>query len=173
MDSSIFGFLHGIAGYSSLLDGLVVFFARNMIYILVLGAVFFVFNMKTWKEKIFAFIVISLTAILSRGIFTEVIRFFYDRERPFERLGFEPLFTDFHPAFPSGHTTFLFAISFAIFYFSRFWGFWFVGLSLLVGVARVIAGVHWPFDILGGIGVALISFFITERTLRKYKPENL
>lgn len=173
MDLSIFGFFHGIAGRSSLLDGLTVFFARHMIYLLVLGTVFFIFGMKTWKDKIFALVFVSLTAIFSRGIFTEVIRFFYDRERPFEQLGFEPLFADFHPAFPSGHTTFLFALSFAVFRFSRFWGGWFMVFSFLVGISRVVAGVHWPLDILGGIGVALISFFLVERLLRKYKPEVL
>ncbi len=172
MDVSVFEILHAVSGRSSLLDGLIVFFADYLTWFLILGTLFLIFSLKNPKEKIFAFLVIALTAILSRGIFTEVIRFFYDRERPFESLSFEPLILDFNPAFPSGHTTFLFALAFAVFYFSRFWGFWFLGLSFLVGLSRIIAGVHWPSDVLGGIVVALFAFFIAEKLLKRYRPES-
>ncbi len=152
------------------MDGFVVFLAKYLIYFLVLGMFFLIFSMKTSREKFFAFIVVALTAVLSRGIFTEIIRFFYDKERPFEKLGFDPLFLKLTSSFPSGHAAFLFAVSIAILYFNRFWGFWFLGLSLLVGVSRIAAGVHFPSDILGGAVLALFSFVIVEKLLKKYKP---
>ncbi|MBI4034156.1 MAG: phosphatase PAP2 family protein [Candidatus Brennerbacteria bacterium] len=170
MEVYIFDLLHSLAGRSSLLDGIVVFLAKYLVCFIVAGAIFFVFGFRGAKPKIFALIVIALTAVLSRGIFTEIIRFFYDRERPFERFGFEPLFLDLNPAFPSGHTAFLFAIAIAIFYFNRFWGWWFAGFSFLVGVARIFAGVHWPSDILGGVAVALVSFLLAATLLKPYKP---
>ncbi len=170
-DIFLFNVIHSLAQKSSLLDSFVIFFARYLAPFMTVGAIFFVFSFKNIREKIFVFIMLAMTAILSRGILTEVIRFTYDRERPFESFGFEPLFLDINPAFPSGHAAFLFALAMVIFYFNRFWGSWFLGFSLLVGLARVFSGLHWPSDIFGGVVVALISFLITERLLRKYRPE--
>lgn len=171
MDLLTFQVLHSLAGRSSLLDGFSVFLAKYLVFFLILGALVFIFGFKNTKEKFFVFSLVALTAILSRGIFTELIRFFYDRERPFEVLGFEPLFLDVNPSFPSGHMAFLFALAIAIFYLNRFWGSWFMGLSLVIGIARIFAGIHWPSDILGGIAVALISFWIVKNLLKSYKPE--
>lgn len=171
MEILLFNIIHSLVGKSMLLDGFTVFLAKYLVYFLVLGTIFFIFSFRGVKTKLFAFLLIALTAILARGILTEVIRFFYDRKRPYEALGFEPLFIDPSPSFPSGHTAFLFALTFAVFYFSRFWGFWFLGFSLLVGLSRAAAGVHWPSDILGGIAVALISFWAVWNLLRRYRPE--
>lgn len=37
--------------------------------------------------------------------------------------------------------------------------------ALIIGLARVVAGVHWPLDILTGFLVAFLSVWIAQRLL--------
>ncbi|MDP2704112.1 MAG: phosphatase PAP2 family protein [bacterium] len=158
MDITVFEFLFSFAHRSSLADGFIVFFASWLPILIVFGILFFVFRFSSsWRKRFFLLILLALSAVIARGILTEVIRFLYYRPRPFELLGVSSLFGKESSAFPSGHAALLFALSFIVFFFHRRWGAVFLGLSLLVGVARVIAGVHFPSDILGGIIVALFS----------------
>jgi undecaprenyl-diphosphatase len=73
--------------------------------------------------------------------------------------------------FPSGHAanTFAAAITFAYFY-RRYAGL-FVTLSMLVGFSRIVVGVHYPGDVLGGFilgGLIAAGFLLLYRNL--YRP---
>ena len=167
MDLKIFNFFHSIAGRAGLTDFLIIFFAKILPYFLVFGALIFFtrFIKGKFKKKFFVFGQTILTLILARGILTETIRFFYHRPRPFLTLDFTPLATSDSFSFPSGHATFFFYLAFVIFVFNKKLGWWFLGLSLLNGLARIAAALHWLSDILGGIGIALISFFAVKKLL--------
>ena len=76
---------------------------------------------------------------------------------------------------PSGHATFFFALAFAIFYFLKYdkrnaaakrkWNWLFMGGAVIMGVARVFAGVHWPSDILAGAVIGFLSVFLIKKIL--------
>ena len=69
--------------------------------------------------------------------------------------------TDF--SFPSGHSTLFMAIAVAIFLCHKKVGCWFVLFAFLIGVARIMAGVHFPVDILGGfLFGAIISYILVK-----------
>ncbi len=158
MDISIFEFLFSFTHRSSLVDGFIVFLASYLPTLIILGVLFFVFRFSSsWRKRFFLLLLLALSAVIARGILTEVIRFLYHRPRPFELFGISPLFGKESFSFPSGHAALLFALSFIVFFFHRRWGLVFLALSLFVGIARVIAGVHFPSDILGGIIIALLS----------------
>ena len=172
LDEKIFNFIHQLVGKSRLLDLSAIFFADYSGYILILIALVLIFSAKKYKDRIYNLAFVSLIVLLSNGIITQTIRFFFFRERPFVQLGFAPLIAKSasEAALPSGHASFFFALAFAIFYLGkRRWSLIFLAVSLLMGISRVYVGVHWPLDIVSGIIVAFISAFIVKSLLEPRK----
>lgn len=166
-DINLFNWIHGVSGWSVFSDGLIIFFAQYLAYILFAAAIFFIFKNKGLKSKIGTFLRLTLTVLISRGIIAGTIAYFYARPRPFVALDFKPLVNETNVSFPSGHGAFFFALGFAIFSLNRRWGYWFILLAFLNGLARIFAGVHYPTDIVGGFLVALTSWAIVHFFLRK------
>ena len=71
-------------------------------------------------------------------------------------------------SFPSGHTTFMIALSVNTHaMFGMYWGIFFGCMSLLSAVARIAGGVHWPRDIIGSVmlNIVLYSLLLTNNTI--------
>jgi undecaprenyl-diphosphatase len=76
--------------------------------------------------------------------------------------------TDF--SFPSGHATFFMALGFGIFFSHKKAGYVFIFFALLIGIARIIAGVHFPVDILSGFILgAIIAYLVRVIYNKIYK----
>ncbi len=84
-------------------------------------------------------------------ILAYILKLLFALPRPFDSLSdVKSLFPEHGYAFPSGHATFFMALAVSIFLLHKKAGYVFMFFALLIGVARVIAGVHFPVDILGG-----------------------
>ena len=70
--------------------------------------------------------------------------------------------------FPSGHATFMFALAIALYEYDKRAGIILFLLAILTGIARVLAGVHSWYDIVGGLLVAMIVSFIAIRSARNF-----
>lgn len=73
-------------------------------------------------------------------------------------------------SFPSDHASVSVAFLTGLFlagFRKVFWAF--LPWVILMNLSRVMAGVHWPFDILAGTAVGIISAFISFRILRDIK----
>lgn len=161
---SAFQILHGLAGQSKSLDWLIIFLGNYSAYVFGLLALYWLWTEKNWRQRLYKFAFVLLTLILSRGILTPIIRAFHPRPRPFEVLNFLPLINhESGNSIPSGHAVFFFAIAFA-FYFvgQRRRGAFLFAAALVMGAARVIAGAHWPLDIVAGLLVGLVSAFVVK-----------
>ncbi|MEK7659429.1 MAG: phosphatase PAP2 family protein [Patescibacteria group bacterium] len=138
---------------------IIIFSAEYLGYILL--AVFLILFLKNRRKD---FLIIPLfSALLSRFIFTEIIRFFYFRPRPFVAKMITPLI-DHAPtaSFPSGHAAFFFALSAGIYSFNKKAGLWFFGASFIIGFSRVFSGLHYPTDVLGGLALGIFSFWLVR-----------
>ena len=81
---------------------------------------------------------------------------------------------DLHPllnltgyGFPSSHATFYGAIAITIFFMNREAGYVAIFFALVIGTARVLAGVHSPADILGGYVLALLVSSLIDFIVEK------
>lgn len=87
-----------------------------------------------------------------------VVRILINRPRPYETLPIKPLLTKQTKgkSFPSRHIFSSFIIA-ATFSFVFPWGWIFYVPAVMLAVIRVIAGVHYPSDVLVGVGLAMIA----------------
>lgn len=90
--------------------------------------------------------------------------------RPFELLGVDPgAFYLNNPGFPSDHALFVTAITLAVWFETRMKKVTIVlaGFTVLVCLGRVLALVHTPLDVIGGVGIALIGALWYSNVPRK------
>lgn len=98
-------------------------------------------------------------------------------ERPFELMGIEPgaAFLD-NPGFPSDHALFVAAITLAVWFETRMKKIAILlgALTIIVCVGRVIALVHTPLDVIGGILVAFtgIVWYLNNASRQKTKKSD-
>ena len=173
MDLYFFQFIYSLAHQWWLIDLIGIFFAKYLGYFLILIATFLILKEKKFQQKVYAFSLIALSVILSRGIIAEAFKFFIARQRPFSVLKIEPLLKyetyDKFMSFPSGHAAFFFALALAVFFLNKKLGWRFIIAALFISLARIFAGVHWPSDVLAGALIGIISALIIKKTLSSYK----
>lgn len=149
--------IFNLSHQSSFWDQLMIFGAQYLIFVTFILTLVFVFIGKTREKKS---ILLAVLGLIIAAIIVKIIRLFYFEPRPFITLPITPLVLhEADAAFPSVHTTIM-AIIAASYTFSRSkYALLFIIFMFWVGLARVFVGVHYPFDILGGIAVGFISTY--------------
>lgn len=166
MDFYLFQQINQWAGKWIWLDTIGIFFAKYFGYILI--AVVFLLLIKN-RKKYFPMVMIGFTsAIFARFGLVGLIRWMWDRPRPFVENHVNLLFDKFNqPAFPSGHAAFFFALSLGVYFYNKKAGLLFFVASFLISFARVFSGIHWPFDIIAGILVGIFSGWLVYSLFMK------
>ena len=153
-----------------MIDLLIIFLAKYLGWVLGLGLAA---SLIRANGSTIMVIEAFLSGAVARFGITDLIRYFYNRPRPFESGDFIPLISrETGGSFPSGHAAFLFALAAAIFIYDKRWGiFFFVG-AVLVGLGRIWAGLHWPSDILGGAVIGILTAYavsyLFQKLVKKY-----
>ncbi len=143
-------------------DIIVEFFASFFIWFMFAGlGVLWVIDGKIKKEQV----IHALAACLFAWIIGLAIKHFFPTLRPFMINGraVDVLIRPTDSAFPSGHTILAFALAVTVFMHDKKIGWWFLISALIVGVARVLANVHYPIDIVGGAFLGTIMAVIIEK----------
>lgn len=74
-------------------------------------------------------------------------------------------------SFPSGHTTFMFTLAFIMHSFDKRAAKILFVLALATGVSRVLVGVHYWYDIVGGIVVAFCVAYMVTKVSKRFFPK--
>lgn len=144
-----------------------IFSAQYLWVVMVLAVFWFAHNWKKWRDLVF----VSLgSAIVARWGVASLIRAVYYHPRPYWVLDHVQLLLakEVESSFPSGHTIFVFALVTGVYLYNKKAGRWFFTLAALVGFSRVFVGVHWPYDIIGGVILGIPTALVCDWIYRKY-----
>ncbi len=142
----------------------ILFTASILIWLMVLGLIIlWLFDGKFNKELVLHAIVACLFAWIGSLFLKDI----FDTTRPYVTEGVKYLvfwIPSFEAgAFPSGHAASSFALSITIWFHDKKVGSFYIFASIMIGVARVIANVHYPIDILGGAILGILIAFLIEK----------
>lgn len=137
--------------------------ANYLIYLPILTIIYLWLRQPISREIIAK---ILLVILVSLSIAT-VLRLMIVIPRPFSlATGTNFLVHAEENSFPSKHTTFIFAIAFTLFFNIKHHPQQKMAclitliIALLIGWSRIYLGIHWPFDIIFGIIISLISTYL-------------
>lgn len=118
--------------------------------------------------------VASLAGMTAAGLglaVSQVITHFWQRPRPYVTHPDAVILLvapSHEPSFPSDHAVAAFAIAFAVAVTGRRLGALFLAAASVIALSRVIAGLHYPGDALGGAAIGVLSAVVVLWLGRDY-----
>lgn len=165
---------NSLAGQFHWLDAAAIFFAAYFEFF-VCVFLFLMVVLAAPKDRLTALIYIGLAylaAVVARFNLTAGIHWLWPNPRPFISHDLTQLIMpDTWSSFPSGHASFLFALSTPIFLYNRKFGLFCYVSSFLIVLARVFSGVHYPSDILAGAAIGIFTGWLVVKVFRKLEPD--
>ena len=161
--------LNSYASSSTIFKYTTIFFADYSQYTLALLVVYLAFSSQKWLK---VSIIAVISAVVARWGVKQLLLLFIHRARPFViNQNIHPLISspvsENYQSFPSGHAVFFFALATVIYSNDKRWGIFFLVSAMLMGIARVAVGVHYPIDIIGGILLGVVTavgaLFLSKR----------
>ncbi|MBI2068812.1 MAG: phosphatase PAP2 family protein [Candidatus Yanofskybacteria bacterium] len=159
--------INDLAGHNVWLDRLMIFAADKMGYLLILSVLVLFWKKNSLKRVL---LVSWGSALIARFVFVAVLRYFFYSPRPFLILENVKILMNhqIESSFPSGHTTFYFALATGVYLYNKKAGLIFLALAGLVGFARIFVSVHWPLDILAGAILGWATALMINKVLARF-----
>lgn len=152
------------------MNNLVIFNAQYLyLFEIVLAVICFFLLPKNKKKSLLILSAIYLPLVY---IITQVVAFIYFDPRPFVVNHFVPLIAHAPDnGFPSDHMLLASAIASILFIYNKKWGVIAWVIAFIIGVSRVLAGVHHWIDIVGSVVIAvgvmwLVKTYLTPRLIK-------
>lgn len=172
MNESVFTYFYSFAHRNPWLDFVISFTAEW--YGLVILTALFIYLFKhrdNLRKGVTDLVVVSVSAVFAWFI-AHFFKDVFHTLRPFDVLSWvKPLVSESGFAFPSGHATFFMALASVLWYYHRYLAIFFGFSAVLIGLARIAVGIHWPFDILAGwfLGgvVGVLAYYVLNYRARE------
>jgi len=167
LNTSLFLSLHSLVGQSAFFDFIVYAFSDAV----GLALIFFILVIILFREggwrKGARRVLETFFPVLLALFYTELLKRLFQAPRP------EYVFGDFTPlfefggldSFPSGHATVYSALALSVFYYDKRLGIIAFIFALAISLSRVIAGVHFPIDIIAGLFIGASFAYLFAKTI--------
>ncbi len=145
-----------------MINVIITFLASFLLWLMFFGLfVLWITDGKIKREQVFH----ALFAAGSAWIIAHLIKAIFPTLRPFQVNNFPTavLIPLANSGFPSGHTAAAFALALTIWLHDKKAGVIFLIAAAVIGIARVLANVHYPIDILGGAILGIIAALAVEK----------
>lgn len=167
MNLALFNWINNFAGRWAWLDRIGIFCTEYLGWILV-AILLILFFWRRYNVSRRGIVVSIISAIVARLGFMALIKYFYHNPRPFEVIKVHQLIPENGWSFPSGHASFYFALAMGVYMYNPKLGrLYFLGAAI-ISIARVFAGVHWPADIIGGVGLGILTAMLVDWIVSKF-----
>ncbi len=165
---------YGVATSSIFFTDLAIFFAEWFPFIVIGSVVIYEVFARDHDHEIIPSIVRTLLPALIAWFVVMLIKYVHPEGRPFTGdLGLVPLVNVSDPfgSFPSGHAAAFGALAGAMLG-NKFHAWkWYLLAAVLIALARVAVGVHWPLDIIVGLFFGFFVGFFVARPLQMIKGQ--
>ena len=158
IDYTLFRVINNLAGQSHTLDVVMIELAKYspLVYAVALALLWLTWKPKNQRAALFA----AISALVALGL-GQIVGYAFPRDRPYLAHHVSLLITHSpDTSFPSDHTTLAFAVAIAVWQFNRRAGIALLIFGVLVAVARVFVGAHYPGDVIGGAVLGAITSLI-------------
>lgn len=155
MNLYLFSIINSLSQYN-IINYISVFLSYVFVYIIPFILIIWILFYE--KRKMFSFSILFLSSF-STWFVAQFIKNITMISRPIIQ---NPIISEIGSSFPSQHAAVTMVIGVVIFSLNKALGWIFIFISLLVGISRIILGVHYPLDIIAGwvLGVLLGILFI-------------
>lgn len=180
LNNQIFYFFYNLAHQSGILDWLIIFCAKYLQYFAVLFLLLYIFHHHIgefdWRKpfsvlgKRFKELKVVFLSPIIVWVITAILKDIFKSPRPFVLFNEKivPLFTHGGmDSFPSGHAAFFGALATSVFFINKKLGFFYIIIALLIGLARIASGIHFPIDILTGYILGILTSLMLNLVLKK------
>lgn len=140
--------------------------AKYLIFFCALAVVYFFFKLPTMSLKKRFLIEALIGGILALALAKISSKLFYN-PRPFIVGHFRPYFSHANDnGFPSDHTLLSSFMGYLILKYNKQWGYALLAAAAIIGLSRIIAGVHHVIDVIGSFvlaGLAMATVYFVGR----------
>ena len=149
------------------MNSLMIFIAQYLILFTPIIIIIYIWTHDNKKDATIDSIYIAISSAMAWGI-AHILKNTFKTLRP--ELAHDILLkSESIYAFPSGHTTFFFALATVLYFHHKRLAYVTYIIGAMVGIARVYIGVHYPIDIVGGIVLGVLVGIISQNIYNKIR----